>query len=537
MTRILVRPELLHKMGKDFDLAAEEIREIEHRLNALLQQLSWEILQKTRVEEFWNGISVHITKTSYHLGEMSQFAHKKAEEFAQLDREEKEKEKEKEFLLARDAVRKPDDETIQTLIKKIDGRRTEIASAPTEKAPVEEPSGWEVAGAFFKGAGNAVADTVTDTWDGAVNLVTNPIETLGNMAENVEEMVVDTVEFGEELINDPESTVNSIVEGQKEKWNAFMALPADKQAEVLGGASVGVGSLLVGGAFSKGIMFGKAGKIYKADKAENNVPDKSSEPSDKKTSPSIGTVTGNGVMAQAIRKYVVVDFHEFRTVITEANKVRRLMIAELNKKMENMINNLQLFPYKLVPDGAPESTVIGKGDGDKKGGFFSLFTRGSENSSHGGEEGRKIDEEMGEIPKINSAKEVEIVNKRGESLGELDEVDLENKIFYEDKSAQGLNKVNPKTGLPAQTPQQFADKQILTKTRNRINALENATSTRATKNGSSEIPNLEDIKDIREFVFRLDGDTSELRQAVENSLNQLRKEFPDYKFNAIFGGK
>ncbi|TGV23676.1 WXG100 family type VII secretion target, partial [Mesorhizobium sp. M00.F.Ca.ET.186.01.1.1] len=134
-------------------------------------------------------------------------------------------------------------------------------------------------------------------------------------------------------------------------------------------------------------------------------------------------------------------------------------------------------------------------------------------------------------------KEVEIVNQRGESLGELDEIDLQNKIFYEDKTAQGLNKVNPKTGLPAQTPQQFADKQILTKTRNRINALGNATSTRATKNGSSEIPNLEDIKDIREFVFRLDGDTPELRQAVENSLNQLRKEFPDYKFSAIFGGK
>ncbi|PYE51797.1 hypothetical protein DFQ00_102593 [Paenibacillus barcinonensis] len=139
--------------------------------------------------------------------------------------------------------------------------------------------------------------------------------------------------------------------------------------------------------------------------------------------------------------------------------------------------------------------------------------------------------------KVNISKEVEIVNKRGESLGELDEIDLVNMIFYEDKSAQGLHKVNPKTGLPAQTPQQFADKQILIKTRNRINALENATSTRATKNGSSEIPNLEDIKDIREFVFRLDGNTPDLKQAVENSLSRLRQEFPDYKFSAIFGGK
>lgn len=77
----------------------------------------------------------------------------------------------------------------------------------------------------------------------------------------------------------------------------------------------------------------------------------------------------------------------------------------------------------------------------------------------------------------------------------------------------------------------------MTKTRNQINALENATSTRATKNGSSEIPSLEDIKEIRQFVFRLDGNTPELKQAVENSLNKLRQEFPDYKFSAIFGGK
>jgi|GEM_PF-3375228 len=150
---------------------------------------------------------------------------------------------------------------------------------------------------------------------------------------------------------------------------------------------------------------------------------------------------------------------------------------------------------------------------------------------------RRAAEGADDGPKIKSAKEVEIINQRGESLGELDEIDLVNKIFYEDKSAQGLNIVNPKTGLPAQTPQQFADKQILTKTRNRINELQNnATSTRATKEGSREIPELDSIKNIREFVFRLDGNTPELKQAVENSLNQLRKEFPDYKFSAIFGG-
>ncbi|AZH30761.1 WXG100 family type VII secretion target [Paenibacillus sp. M-152] len=138
---------------------------------------------------------------------------------------------------------------------------------------------------------------------------------------------------------------------------------------------------------------------------------------------------------------------------------------------------------------------------------------------------------------IKNPKEVEIVNKKGESIGEFDEIDLKKKIFYEDKSAKGLDKVNPKTGLPAQTPQEFTDKQLLKKTRNRINELENnAFTTRATKNSSSDIPHLDSIKDIREFVFRLDGDTPELRKAAENSLNQLKKEFPDYKFSVQFGG-
>ncbi|WP_181438865.1 pre-toxin TG domain-containing protein [Paenibacillus sambharensis] len=154
-----------------------------------------------------------------------------------------------------------------------------------------------------------------------------------------------------------------------------------------------------------------------------------------------------------------------------------------------------------------------------------------------GKHGDDVADGAGKAARIKSAKEVEIVNQRGESLGEFDEIDLNKGIFYEDKSAQGLNKVNPKTGLPAQTPQEFANKQILTKTRNRISALENATSTRTTVNGSQEIPTLEEIKGIKEFVFRLDGDTPELRQAVYNSVNKLKEEFPDYKFSATFGGE
>jgi hypothetical protein len=152
----------------------------------------------------------------------------------------------------------------------------------------------------------------------------------------------------------------------------------------------------------------------------------------------------------------------------------------------------------------------------------------------------KTDEENDDRAPVagNKYNEVEIVDHRGNPLGEFDEIDLENRIFYEDKSAKGLDRLNPRTGQPAQTPQEFTDKQLLGKTRTRIhNLMENAAATRPTPNGSPEVPDLEEIKSIRDFVFRLDGDTPELRSAAENSLNQLRAEFPDYTFNILFGGK
>ena len=37
-------------------------------------------------------------------------------------------------------------------------------------------------------------------------------------------------------------------------------------------------------------------------------------------------------------------------------------------------------------------------------------------------------------------------------------------------------------------------------------------------------------------MFRLNGDTPELRVAASNSLDKLKAEFPDYEFDMIFGG-
>ncbi|CAM4250014.1 hypothetical protein HCA64_03125 [Listeria booriae] len=137
---------------------------------------------------------------------------------------------------------------------------------------------------------------------------------------------------------------------------------------------------------------------------------------------------------------------------------------------------------------------------------------------------------------LKPVKEIEIVDAKGKPLGEFDEIDIEKGIFYEDKQAKGLNVLNPRTQLPAQTPIQFAEKQIYQKTANRIRNLEDADATRATVNGSKSIPTIEEIRGIKKFIFRLDGDTAELREAVEQSIEKLRNEFPNHSFDVIFGG-
>jgi len=132
---------------------------------------------------------------------------------------------------------------------------------------------------------------------------------------------------------------------------------------------------------------------------------------------------------------------------------------------------------------------------------------------------------------------VELYDSRNSPLGEIDGIDLEKGVFYEAKSAEGLNRIHPKTGKPQQTPQQFTDKQLYQKTKVRINNLQKAAGTRTTPDGTAEIPTLEQIKGIRRFEFQLDGDSPELRAAAENSLNRLRQEFPDYTFSIRFGVK
>ncbi|OMG45546.1 hypothetical protein BK140_31660, partial [Paenibacillus macerans] len=148
----------------------------------------------------------------------------------------------------------------------------------------------------------------------------------------------------------------------------------------------------------------------------------------------------------------------------------------------------------------------------------------------------KVAEGTGNVPpRVPYSKEVEIADKQGNPLGEFDEIDLVNKIFHEDKSAEGLSVINPKTGKPFQTVEKWANKQIYAKTKERILNLQKVDHTRPTKNGSVEIPTLDEIKDVRRFNFRMNADTPELREAVQKVIEKLKEEFPDYTFTAEFG--
>ena len=144
-------------------------------------------------------------------------------------------------------------------------------------------------------------------------------------------------------------------------------------------------------------------------------------------------------------------------------------------------------------------------------------------------EGRSVRGGGGEAAGIvDNPKEVNI---HGKINSEIDEVDLINKIIYEDKSAAGLYMDNP--DFP-QTEAQWAYKQIYKKGSNRINALQQSDFTLS---GAGSLPDVKELKGIKDYVFRMDADTPGLRAAVQKELDNLKATFPDYNFSAVYGGK
>lgn len=54
---------------------------------------------------------------------------------------------------------------------------------------------------------------------------------------------------------------------------------------------------------------------------------------------------------------------------------------------------------------------------------------------------------------------------------------------------------------------------------------------------STGLPSIDELKEIRNYTFRIDADTPELRRAVQHQIDRLSELFPDFNFNAIYGGE
>lgn len=109
------------------------------------------------------------------------------------------------------------------------------------------------------------------------------------------------------------------------------------------------------------------------------------------------------------------------------------------------------------------------------------------------------------------------VNVHGKRNIELDSVDLVNQVIFEDKSAKNLYMDNP---ARPQTEVQWAEKQIFRKGSKRIKAISQEEYTLSIE-VSDDLPDIDQLKSIRKFVFVIEEDTYALRQAVEYSLTML----------------
>lgn len=133
---------------------------------------------------------------------------------------------------------------------------------------------------------------------------------------------------------------------------------------------------------------------------------------------------------------------------------------------------------------------------------------------------------------------VDLFDARGSKRGEFDGIDLGSRTFFENKSATGLDKVNPRTGLSHQNPAQWADNAIYGKTVERIKALLDPTTATGKKRvGQGDVPSIADLRGFRKLVFLIDGESPALRAAVHAALAKLKAEFPDWTFTAVFGWK
>lgn len=153
-----------------------------------------------------------------------------------------------------------------------------------------------------------------------------------------------------------------------------------------------------------------------------------------------------------------------------------------------------------------------------------------------GDDGAKVviscsDETVEYLAKTNSTN-VKLIDIRGAINSEIDEVDFANKIMYEDKSANGLFMENPDK---PQSPSEWAERHIGKEGGNRLNAL-SQDKYKLVFDKKEPVDFLkEDICRIKNYVFRINADTPELRAAVDSCIADLNEKYPEYEISVIYG--
>ena len=132
-------------------------------------------------------------------------------------------------------------------------------------------------------------------------------------------------------------------------------------------------------------------------------------------------------------------------------------------------------------------------------------------------------------------REVRLIHATHGVSGEFDGINMKEGLFIEDKSAEGLNIINPRTGLKEQTAEKWAKKAIFKKTAKRIDSLAGASATLPSESGTPTVPAINQIRGFRRLHFRIEADTPEVRKAVDTEIRNLSKQYPDWDFTAQYG--
>ena len=146
--------------------------------------------------------------------------------------------------------------------------------------------------------------------------------------------------------------------------------------------------------------------------------------------------------------------------------------------------------------------------------------------------------------KYGGSRGVEMTDREKSPTGEFDEIRAG--VIREKKNAEGIGRINPKTGqpFPGNDAKTWAEKHIFTKTKVRINNIKQAIGTRPSERmtedsvqaaGSRVYPSIKELQGLRKIEFKLDADTPALRLEVNAQIQRLKVEFPDWTFTASFG--